>query len=134
MLDVARSNHPIVSRNLGPDIVPEREVPSPRRTSPELWGECSSITVKRWKPGKRAGRSFVGQRAVHHGPMKGAIDEEGHAFPRGLPVGICTGFAFKLRSPARAGSFAVIEQGADAADFPPAGCRAPGDRCCGEAS
>lgn len=89
-----------------------------------------TVTVRGWKFEKKAGCSFIGQRAVYHGPMKAAIDEEGHTFPRGVPVEVCTDTAFKLRSPAYAGCFSVIEAGEGSTDFRSEGCCAPGDACC----
>ena len=89
-----------------------------------------SVTVRGWKLEKTAGCRFIGQRAVYHGPLKAAIDEEGHTFPRGVAVEVCTDTAFKLSSPAYAGSFSVIEPGAGSADFESADCCAPGDACC----
>jgi SAM-dependent methyltransferase len=88
-----------------------------------------SVTVRGWKLEKRAGCRFVGQRAVYHGPLKAAIDEEGHTFPRGVPVEVCTDTAFKLRSAAYGDSFSVIEAGDDAADFQAGSCCAPGEGC-----
>ena len=88
-----------------------------------------SVTVRGWKFEKQAGCRFMGQHAVYHGPLKAAIDEEGHTFPRGVPVEICTDTAFKLRSPAYAGSFSVIEPGDGATDFQSESCCAPGESC-----
>ncbi len=88
-----------------------------------------SLTVRGWKFEKKDGCRFVGQRAVYHGPLKAVIDEEGHTFPRGVPVEICTDTAFKLRSPAYADSFSVIEPGVDAADFQSGSCCVPGEIC-----
>jgi len=150
------------------DIVSDREVPPSLRTNPELWGECTvgalteegflaalekagffgvevlkktywksiegypfySLTARGWKFEKRAGCRFTGQRAVYLGPMKAVIDEEGHTFPRGVPIAICTDTAFKLRTPPYAGSFAVLEPGEETRDIQSASCCAPGETCC----
>ncbi len=89
-----------------------------------------SVTVRGWKLEKTAGCKFVGQRAVYLGPQKAVIDEEGHTFPRGVPVEVCTDTAFKLRTPAYAGSFAVLEPGEAATDVQSSSCCAPGESCC----
>ena len=62
--------------------------------------------------------------------MKAVIDEEGHTFPRGVPIEICTDTAFKLRTPPYAGSFAVLEPGEESRDIQSASCCAPGESCC----
>ena len=56
-----------------------------------------------------AGCRFIGQRAVYLGPMKSAMDEEGHLFPRNVAVEVCTDTAAKLSRPPYAGSFTVLE-------------------------
>ena len=88
------------------------------------------MTVRGFKLEKTAGCKFVGQRAVYLGPMKAVIDEEGHTFPRGVPIEVCTDTAFKLRTPAYAGRFVVLEPGDDAGDFQSSSCCAPGETCC----
>ena len=55
-----------------------------------------SVTARGWKFEKTAGCVFRGQRAVYLGPGKALLDEEGHTFPRGLEVEICTDTAAKL--------------------------------------
>jgi MoaA/NifB/PqqE/SkfB family radical SAM enzyme/SAM-dependent methyltransferase len=89
-----------------------------------------SVTVRGWKLEKTAGCRFIGQRAVYLGPQKAVIDEEGHTFPRGVPVEICTDTAFKLRTPPNAGSFAVFEPGEAATDLRSSACCGPGESCC----
>ena len=87
-----------------------------------------SMTVRGWKFEKTAGCVFRGQRAVYLGPGKAFLDEEGHTFPRGLEVEICTDTAAKLSRLPYAGSFGVIEpEGAVSLE---AGIRCgPGDPC-----
>jgi hypothetical protein len=65
--------------------------------------------------------------------MKAVLDEEGHLFPRGVAVEVCTDTAAKLRSGPYAMSFAVadglgsrIDISTDAAGN---GCE-PGSGCC----
>ena len=37
------------------------------------------------------------------------VDEEGHLFPRGTPVEVCTDTASKLSNAPYAGSFAIVD-------------------------
>lgn len=90
-----------------------------------------SVTVRGFKFEKQAGCRYAGQWATYLGPMKATVDEEGHFFPRGVPVEVCTDTAAKLGAAPYAGSFAVTEgrrSRADiAADDPSCG---PGGACC----
>jgi len=72
-----------------------------------------SMTVRGWKFEKTAGCVFAGQRAVYLGPAKAFLDEEGHTFPRGLEVQVCTDTAAKLSHPPYAASFNVLEPARD---------------------
>ncbi len=91
-----------------------------------------SVTVRGYKFEKKAGCQYVGQYAVYLGPMKATIDEEGHFFPRGTPVEICTDTAAKLSRPPYAGSFAIADSLAGAREVTAGddSCCAPGDKCC----
>lgn len=66
-----------------------------------------SMTVRGFKFEKKAGCKFVGQKAVYLGPYKAAMDEEGHLFPRGEAIEICTDTAEKLKSAPYSNQFAV---------------------------
>ncbi len=68
-----------------------------------------SVTVRGYKFEKTEGCVFVGQKAVYQGPFKGTSDEEGHWFPRGVPVEICTDTAAKLFKEPYAGQFVVTD-------------------------
>lgn len=82
-----------------------------------------SVTVRGYKFAKKDGCVYLGHQAVYAGPFKGVADEEGHWFPRGVPVEICTDTAAKLDRPPYAGLFVVTGPGSTAAaDF----------TCCGE--
>ena len=81
-----------------------------------------AMTVKGYKFEKTAGCVFRGQRAVYLGPAKAFLDEEGHTFPRGLEVQVCTDTAAKLSRPPYAGSFNVLEPEQD-------GSLAAGETC-----
>jgi len=74
-----------------------------------------SVTVSGYKFEKTAGCRFVGQKAIYLGPMKAVVDEEGHLFPRDVPVEVCTDTAAKLAHPPYAGSFLVIGSTSDPA-------------------
>ena len=90
-----------------------------------------SVTVRGYKFEKRAGCSYVGQYAIYLGPLKAAIDEEGHLFPRGSHVEVCTDTAAKLSRAPYAGSFVIVDgpTGHAAVDGGDA-CCAPGSDCC----
>ena len=91
-------------------------------------GGCtfSSVTVRGYKFEKKAGCQYVGQYAVYLGPQKAVVDEEGHLFPRGTPVEICTDTASKLSNPPYADTFAVVDGPAS-----PRNVRSPDDTGCG---
>ncbi len=129
------------------DIVSEKEVPPHITTNDRLWGECIdgalteeqfisyleqagfygiqvlkktyckdvenykffSITVRGYKFEKTAGCVFIGQKAIYNGPFKAIVDEEGHLFPRGEEVEICTDTAQKLANPPYAGMFIITD-------------------------
>ncbi len=68
-----------------------------------------SVTVRGYKFEKKAGCQFIGQYAIYLGPQKAVIDEEGHLFPRGESVEVCTDTAAKLSHAPYAGSFAIVD-------------------------
>ncbi len=90
-----------------------------------------SVTVRGYKFEKQAGCSYVGQYAIYLGPLKAAIDEEGHLFPRGSHVEVCTDTAAKLSRAPYAGSFVIVNgpTGHTPVDGGEA-CCAPGSGCC----
>jgi len=89
----------------------------------------SSVTLLAYKFEKTAGCTYVGQRAIYHGPLKAVIDEEGHLFPRDIPVEVCTDTAAKLSRPPYRGVFTVTEltQSPISINGEPGGC---GPGCC----
>ncbi|MGH9317912.1 MAG: methyltransferase domain-containing protein, partial [Thermoanaerobaculia bacterium] len=87
-----------------------------------------SMTVRGYKFEKTAGCVYKGQRAVYLGPGKAFVDEEGHTFPRGLEVEICTDTAARLAHPPYAGSFNVLEGNGEGALESAARSR-PGESC-----
>ena len=68
-----------------------------------------SLTVRGYKFKKKAECAFVGQYAVYLGPQKAVVDEEGHLFPRGEAVQVCTDTAAKLSQAPYTGSFAIVD-------------------------
>lgn len=68
-----------------------------------------SITVRGSKYEKNSGCRFIGQRAVYLGPYKSVMDEEGHLFPRGEAIEVCTDTLSKLKAEPYAQQFAVLE-------------------------
>lgn len=90
-----------------------------------------SVTARGYKFEKKAGCTYVGQYAIYLGPLKAAVDEEGHLFPRGTPVEVCTDTAAKLSHAPYAGSFAIVDGPNSRAQIGSNGpsC-APGSGCC----
>lgn len=68
-----------------------------------------SVTARGYKFEKQAGCAYVGQYAIYLGPLKAVIDEEGHLFPRGSHVEVCTDTAAKLSRAPYAGSFVTVD-------------------------
>ena len=90
-----------------------------------------SVTVRGFKFEKKAGCRYIGQWATYLGPMKAIVDEEGHFFPRGVPVEVCTDTAAKLRAAPYAGGFAVVDGLESTIDVTADdGCCGPGGTCC----
>jgi SAM-dependent methyltransferase len=90
-----------------------------------------SVTVRGFKFEKKAGCRYIGQFAVYLGPMKSVVDEEGHLFPRGVPVEVCTDTATKLSASPYAGSFAVVDGPASTEGFTVGGDNCgPDGTCC----
>ena len=93
-----------------------------------------SVTVRGYKFEKKAGCQFIGQYAIYLGPQKAVIDEEGHLFPRGEAVEVCTDTAAKLSHAPYAGSFSIVDgpNGLRDVTADPDGdaCCEPGSGCC----
>lgn len=68
-----------------------------------------SATVRGFKFQKSNGCVFRGQMAIYQGPFKGVTDEEGHWFPRNVPVAVCTDTAAKLSRAPYTGQFIVTD-------------------------
>jgi ubiquinone/menaquinone biosynthesis C-methylase UbiE len=87
-----------------------------------------SVTIRGYKFEKTAGCIYKGQRAIYKGPLKAIVDEEGHLFPRGEAVEICTDTARKLTNPPYAGMFTVIDPTGEIQGTYK--CDENGDYCC----
>jgi radical SAM protein with 4Fe4S-binding SPASM domain len=101
----------------------------------QFWREVEgyafhSVTVRGYKFRKRSGCVFRGHRAVYLGPYVSVTDEEGHLFPRGQAVEVCTDTLAKLMSDPYRGSFALLEPGTASAEVALEACCAPGAGCC----
>ena len=75
-----------------------------------------SVTVRGYKFEKKAGCQFIGQYAIYLGPQKAVVDEEGHLFPRGTPIKICTDTASKLSHAPYVGVFSIVDESTAARD------------------
>ncbi|HSE83683.1 MAG TPA: methyltransferase domain-containing protein, partial [Thermodesulfobacteriota bacterium] len=87
-----------------------------------------SVTVRGHKFEKRAGCVYIGQRAIYQGPFKAIVDEEGHLFPRGEAVEVCTDTAEKLSKPPYAGMFIITDPTREVQEN--YSCCADGNGCC----
>ncbi len=101
----------------------------------QFWKEVEgylfhSVTVRGYKFRKRAGCVFQGHRAVYLGPYVSVTDEEGHLFPRGQEVEICTDTLAKLGNEPYRGAFALLDPGVAVADMPGEACCSSGAGCC----
>jgi radical SAM protein with 4Fe4S-binding SPASM domain len=86
-----------------------------------------SVTVRGYKFHKTAGCVFLGHRAIYLGPYASVTDEEGHLFPRGQAIEVCTDTLSKLSHDPYRGSFALLEPGARLPGVVASGC---GPGCC----
>ena len=69
---------------------------------------------------------YMGHSATYKGPFDSITDDDGHVFPRGTPVEVCTDTAEKLKNPPYEGTF-IITDPAGEAEKEPEPCK-PG--CC----
>ncbi len=91
-----------------------------------------SLTVAGHKYERRPECTYHGHRALYLGPHKAVIDEEGHLFPRGEEIEVCTDTAEKLKQPPYSGHFIVIDPSGNATDDFIGGSDSDKDnRCCG---
>lgn len=86
-----------------------------------------SITLKGYKFKKGPDCVYVGHFAVYNGPFKSVWDDDGHEYPAGQPVEVCTDTVEKLKMPPYAGPFTITDPEAGSVEEP-AAC-SPG-KCC----
>jgi radical SAM protein with 4Fe4S-binding SPASM domain len=90
----------------------------------------SSLTVRGYKFQKQAGCVYLGHRAVYLGPLAAVADEEGHFFPRGQAIEICTDTLAKLGAAPYAGAFQILEPDGTRAAFTAAAGASCAPGCC----
>lgn len=81
-----------------------------------------SVVLTGYKYEKGGECVYKGHRAVYNGPYSSVEDDQGHRFPRGEAVEVCTDTAEMLTRPPYRGSFTVLEPGGEAVETP----------CCGD--
>ncbi len=92
-----------------------------------------SVTVQGFKFEKTQGCTFIGQQAIYRGPFQAVLDEEGHCFPRNVPVQVCADTAGKLAQPPYAGLFTILEADGSAQALAAQACcptSSNGSGCC----
>lgn len=73
-----------------------------------------SITVRAYKYQKSKECKYIGQYATYKGPFSSASDDDGHTYPVGIPVEVCTDTAWKLSNAPYKGMFILSDvQGTD---------------------
>ena len=98
----------------------------------QFWKEVEgynfySVTVRGYKFHKTSGCVFLGHRAVYLGPYASVADEEGHLFPRGQAIEVCTDTLAKLSHDPYQGSFLLLEPGVAVPESVAVAC---GPGCC----
>lgn len=86
-----------------------------------------SITLRGYKFKKGKDCVYAGHFAVYNGPFKSVWDDEGHEYPAGQPVEVCTDTVEKLKMQPYAGQFTILDPEAGSVEEP-AACL-PG-KCC----
>lgn len=93
-----------------------------------------SITVRGHKFVKGKECVYLGQTATYLGPFSSASDDDGHAYPRGQAVEVCTDTAAKLKAAPYVGRFLVMDPVGKTMNAPccpsPPGVGGNGESCC----
>lgn len=84
-----------------------------------------SITARGHKFKKSKECVYTGQYAIYKGPFSNVSDDDGHTYPVGMPIEICTDTAWKLSNPPYEGMF-ILSGGMQSKDVKTA-C---GPKCC----
>ncbi|HHL39748.1 MAG TPA: methyltransferase domain-containing protein [Deltaproteobacteria bacterium] len=77
-----------------------------------------AVTIRGYKLARGEICVYRGHMAVYNGPFSSVCDDEGHTFPAGRPVEVCTDTAERLRRPPYRDHFTVIEPGETARAAP----------------
>ncbi|MCF6158026.1 MAG: methyltransferase domain-containing protein [wastewater metagenome] len=72
-----------------------------------------SITVRGFKYRKSDECRYMGQYAIYKGPLRSVSDDDGHTYPFGVPVEVCTDTAWKLSNPPYQGMFLLSDTKAE---------------------
>ena len=67
-----------------------------------------SITLRGYKFRKGKECVYAGHFAVYNGPYKSVLDDDGHEYPAGEPVEVCTDTVEKIRRRPYGGHFTII--------------------------
>lgn len=68
-----------------------------------------SITLRGYKFKKGKECVYAGHFAVYNGPFKSVWDDDGHEYPVGQPIEVCTDTVEKLKMPPYAGHFTITD-------------------------
>ncbi|MFO0795241.1 MAG: methyltransferase domain-containing protein [Candidatus Brocadiaceae bacterium] len=68
-----------------------------------------SITARAYNFKKSKECNYIGQYAIYQGPFSNVSDDDGHTYPVGIPVEICTDTAWKLSNPPYKGMFLLSD-------------------------
>lgn len=82
----------------------------------DAWQQIQGIrfypgTLKGYKPRKSGVCVYQGQQAIYTGPFSSAADDDGHIFPRGVAVEVCSDTARALSAHPYTGMFLLVEPG-----------------------
>lgn len=69
----------------------------------------SSIIFRGWKFEKSSECIYKGQYAIYMGPFQNVSDDDGHTYPVGEPIEVCTDTAEKLSRSPYAGNFVITD-------------------------
>lgn len=70
-----------------------------------------SVVISGYKSQKNSECTYKGHFAIYNGPFNSVIDDDGHNFPLGIPVEICTDTLAKISTPPYARFFSIIKDG-----------------------
>ena len=68
-----------------------------------------SVTARGYKYMKSTECKYTGQYAIYKGPCSSVSDDDGHTYPAGIPVEVCTDTVWKLSNPPYKGMFILSD-------------------------